>query len=95
MSKLKSFHFNVGNSSDGPIGFCARVKAKTKEEATELLCNALEELCDGVMVFSDQDEFTYIDDPPPGVEYLACYFNAAVVDEAHIDEVHEIVEPSE
>lgn len=40
-AKLFSYHFDCGNSTDGPIGFCARIRAKTKEEALEILKQAL------------------------------------------------------
>lgn len=43
MSDLKSYHFDVGNSNTGPLGFCGRVKADSKEEALQLLREALPE----------------------------------------------------
>jgi hypothetical protein len=36
-----SYHFSLGNSFDGPIGFCARVDAETAEEAVTKLNKAL------------------------------------------------------
>jgi hypothetical protein len=34
---MKRYHFSCGNSSDGPIGFCASVRANSPEEALEKL----------------------------------------------------------
>lgn len=39
--KLKSFHFDCGNSTHGHIGFCARIRAATKNEALEILRRVL------------------------------------------------------
>ena len=36
---MNSYHFDIGNSSTGPLGFCARVTAYSKEEAVEVLRN--------------------------------------------------------
>lgn len=60
---LTSFHFDVGNSTSGPIGFCARVLAETREEALELLRDAMQE---SVKV--------RVGDPET-IEYLEVYFN--------------------
>lgn len=38
-----NYHFSVGNSSEGPIGLCARVIADTPEDALAALCEALPE----------------------------------------------------
>lgn len=37
----QTFHFNVGNSTNGPIGFCAAVTARSREEAVQLLKDGL------------------------------------------------------
>ena len=39
--RLLSYHFSAGNSSCGPIGFCARVLACSKQQAIERLLQAL------------------------------------------------------
>jgi hypothetical protein len=41
MSKLKSFHFDLGNSNTGPIGMCARIVARTKRDAVRRLRDLL------------------------------------------------------
>lgn len=39
---LRSYHFDIGNSNSGPLGFCARVTAHSKAEALKLLQDKLE-----------------------------------------------------
>src|SRR5437762_1764122 len=41
--KLKSFHFDLGNSTVGPIGMCARIRAMTRAEAVRRLKELLPE----------------------------------------------------
>jgi len=43
MPKLRSYHFSFGNSSDGPIGFCARVNAHSRADAARILKERLDE----------------------------------------------------
>ena len=57
MSKMFSYHFDLGNSTDGPIGFCARVTAKSKKEALGLL---RERLPDSMYVHEDGWEYIEI-----------------------------------
>lgn len=52
-----SYHFDVGNSSDGPLGLCARVLADSPEEALALLKAALPE---EVEVDTDESRVEYI-----------------------------------
>ena len=72
---LKSFHFDCGNSTDGPIGFCARVVAATEQEAVQALQNYLKSLNYNVDILEDgqgaQPDSAGID---KGVEYLTVYF---------------------
>ena len=70
---VKSYHFCLGNSNDGPVGYCARVDATSKEEAVELL---KAKLPDSVMV------------PCYGVnEYIEVYLNIEAITKSDIDEV--------
>ena len=39
---MNTYHFSCGNSSEGPVGLCARVAANTKIEALMKLRRALE-----------------------------------------------------
>lgn len=70
---MKSFHFSLGDSSKGPIGFCARVKAATPEDAAEILRDRI------------GDHATI----RTGDEYIEVYFNADAISAADIDEVDE------
>lgn len=77
---MKSFHFSLGNSSDGPVGFCARVKASSKQAAIDRLKRALPVELD-VRVDSENDE---------DVEYVQVYFNPEAITAAAIDEVNAV-----
>lgn len=80
---MKSFHFDLGNSSVGPIGFCARIKAETPEAALEILKAALpQELAadDGFEDATEEGE----------VEYIRVYFNADAVTVANIDDEEDV-----
>lgn len=41
--KLKSYHFDCGDSTRGPVGFCGSVRARSKREAVRELRRALSE----------------------------------------------------
>ena len=62
---MKRYHFSLGNSKDGPIGYCAAVRAESQEEAVEILKQAL---LVG-KVFIDH----------PAVEHVEVYLNADAV----------------
>lgn len=66
MSKTKrSYLISAGNSSVGPVGFCMRVKAFSKEEALAKAKEALpEETCE-IPPYNDDED----------VEYLNVYYN--------------------
>jgi hypothetical protein len=79
--KLKTYHFDVGDSSEGPVGFCARVYATSKKEALAILKD---------VVSSNNDvELTHnlISSQQQSVEYLNVYLNADAITLADIDEV--------
>ena len=76
---MKTFHFSCGDSTDGPIGFCAEVKANTEIEALEKLVKALPEQ-HGI---SPESEGWGIED----IVYCNVYFNTARLSIADIDEV--------
>jgi len=65
--RMKSYHFSLGNSTNGPVGYCARVLAMSKEEAVEKLSKILPESHN---VFGD-NQFR----EPLGPEYVEVYFN--------------------
>ena len=72
MGERKSYHFDIGNSNEGPIGMCARVLAKTEEEAVEILRDAI-------------GEYAEIRTGRSDIEYIHVYFNGEAIDENHID----------
>ena len=75
----KIHHFSVGNSSTGPIGFCADVRATSPDEATERLREALQHVL--------EVHLRSIADFPDHVEYLNVYINPDAVTASNIDEV--------
>jgi hypothetical protein len=81
----KSFHFDVGNSSEGHIGLCARVTANDEAAATEALQKFLLELSNQIelhpMLRGTARDF--------GIEYCNVYTNAAAFSADDIDDVHE------
>lgn len=76
---MNSYHFDLGNSTDGPIGFCARVTAESAEAAIEILKEALPESVE----IGCHDE-------TGSIEYLAVYLNADAITLSDIDEEDEI-----
>lgn len=79
MSKLKSYHFNLGNSTKGPIGMCAQVKATSKKEAVEILQRVLPEELEIKHQVEDTDE----------IEYVNVYFGSENITIEDIDDVED------
>ena len=75
---MKSYHFSVGNSTDGPIGMCARVLADSEEEAVTIFHEALLEY-ENVRPAAHEDR----------IEYIHVYFNDEAITVEDIDEVDE------
>jgi hypothetical protein len=66
---LREYQFSLGNSTDGPVGYCARIAATTAEEAVARLGELL-----------PHDEMLELDIPRATEgEYLTVYFNLARV----------------
>ena len=74
---LRSFHFSIGNSTDGPLGICARIWAVTQGEAVRLLHDSLAE------------EIKLKTFGMAGVEYLNLYTNTDHIGADDIDEVED------
>lgn len=72
MSKPKSHHFDMGNSTQGHVGYCARIIAETQEEAAKILKRVLP---DSMKVQPVGDE---VDNE--AVEYIEVYFNSDIID---------------
>lgn len=68
---MPSYHFDCGNSSKGPIGFCARIEADNEAAAVERLRELLPE---HVTVYNTTDE------------YIAVYLNGEAVTPEDIDD---------
>ena len=82
---MKSYHFDCGNSTFGSIGFCARVEARSREEAVELLNESLPE---EVQIELDPSISTGTRDGK--IVYATVYFGRVKVHE--IDEENDIDE---
>jgi hypothetical protein len=61
--KERSYHFSCGNSSTGSVGLCGRVLARSRDEALEILQEAVTDELDAVWENSRQVEYirVYID----------------------------------
>jgi hypothetical protein len=71
---LINFHFSLGNSTKGSIGFCTRVLATTKENAVEILRECLPQ------------EVEMADCGRTEIGYLNIYFNGDAISTKDIDE---------
>ena len=69
----KSYLFDCGNSTDGPIGFCARIQAKDEPEAVAILENFLN---DNLHFQQALDMKVSEDCRQAGVEYVTIYFGS-------------------
>ncbi len=80
--KDKSFHFDLGNSSPGPVGYCARVIAATSAEALQKLKNAMP---DEVEIHKCIDRTEH-----PDIQYITVYFNPAALRIRDIDDEEDV-----
>jgi hypothetical protein len=78
---MPSYHFSLGNSTVGPVGFCARIYADTPDEAVHKLSELLEGIADGYDLTGDH---VY-----PGIGYAEAYFNPDAVTVQDIDEIED------
>jgi len=76
---MKSYHFSLGNSASGPIGFSAQVKANTQNEAAAKLRRAVQQSTGAASEVA-------LRLPDPDIEYLAVYFNPDAIRASDIDE---------
>jgi hypothetical protein len=83
-TRPRSYHFSLGNSTKGPIGFCAQVKAYSKEEAVEILKEILPEEWD-----------THFQDDDRSIEYCCVYFNPDAISVRSIDDWEDADEEDE
>lgn len=83
MPKENSYHFNLGNSDDGPLGMCARINGSSKEDALERLKS---------MIPEDMEILIENPDLESG-EYIAFYVNEKHISEKDVDDSDEEEEP--
>lgn len=79
---MPKYLFSFGNSSTGPIGMCARVKAATKEEALKILQDELNEAA------APEINVSLMDESGP-IEYINIYLNPAAIKVEDIDDAEE------
>ena len=75
---MKSYHFSLGNSASGPVGFCAQVTANTRSEAAAKLRRAVQQST------GPAGEVT-IRSSALDIEYLAVYFNPDCIRASDVD----------
>lgn len=81
----QSFHFDLGNSSTGPMGLSARIEATSKEEALQLLRDA---------IANSVDEWgsVHVGQYEQGVDYIHVYLNPDAITVRAIDSVDQLQE---
>jgi hypothetical protein len=86
---MNSYHFDLGNSTDGPIGMCARITAKDEVTALNILRNCLEDN----LQYGDVIEIKLSHGQrEAGVEYVCVYIspdniNVTDINESETEEV--------
>lgn len=83
MAMEKEYLFSLGDSSNGPIGFCATMRGKNAKEAVKKLRKALEWFnreCDVAKATGVRGE-------EPALRDLEVYFNGDYISENDIIEV--------
>jgi hypothetical protein len=75
---LLSWLFSLGDSTDGPIGYCMRVVASTPEGAVQKAREAVRQTGTGTRYGCDEHSH-------PDVEYLNTYLNAEAIGKGDID----------
>ena len=76
---IQSYHFDVGNSNTGPVGYCGRINARSESHALAILRESLP-------VDLTIDPTTLNDEDSGGsVDYLSAYFNADAVTLKNLD----------
>lgn len=84
---MKSFHFDLGNSTKGPVGYCAVIKAETEKEALEIL--------KAVLPTDEKIQPCGTDEQNAAVEYIEVYFNDKAITLKDIDEENDVDDDEE
>jgi hypothetical protein len=82
VARKHSYHFSCGNSTVGPIGFCARVDATSKREALQILQSCMPQ----AIPIERELEFEN-DEDAARLEYFEVYLNPEAITIKNIDEV--------
>lgn len=86
---MTSYHFSLGDSTDGPVGYCARITAGSEAEAIERLQQIVRERS----AFDNEGEFeVWTGEDGSRDEYLAIYLNADKITAADIDDEEDVEE---
>lgn len=89
--KKMSYHFDCGNSTTGPIGFCADVTATSKKEAVKFMNDLIrdheEDISATLRCLAAEEGNAQSGE---ALQYLNIYLGR--VTEKHIDEVRDIEE---
>ena len=75
---MTEYHFDLGNSTHGPIGMCAKVRASSKEKALAILQASL----------PDEIEVPFLSDEE--IVYVQVYISANNITTADIDDEEEV-----
>ena len=87
--RLKDFHCDLGDSSQGPIGYCARILAYSAEQALEILKDVITEDLGGGSFAAPEIDITNAlrgTQHDAAVQYVAVYFNP---DALNIQDINE------
>ncbi len=76
---LKDYHFSLGNTNKGAVGFCAVVRSTSKKGAVEILRSAL-----------PQEYETGINQNDEAVEYVTFYTNSDQITVRDIDYLEKV-----
>lgn len=82
---MNSYHFDLGDSNKGPVGFSARVSANTVKDALELLRKALPEEVEVTPIRPRRAGL-----PEGRIEYIQIYLNADNILLSDVDDWEEL-----
>ena len=83
---MQSYHFDLGNSTDGPIGMCARITAKDKADALSILQNCLNDNLQYGAEMEIKVNHSHKPDAHKGVEYICVYISSENISVTDINE---------
>jgi hypothetical protein len=90
---MRTYHFDLGNTTKGCLGLCAAVFANSKREAVQLLKDAFENSApiDASVERDTQYQGTVaLHLRAEAVEYVHVYLNLGKLTSRHIDDVEDL-----